>query len=155
MGLKNIVNITLLIIPCFYIQAQNLTIQGSVKDSSNKRPLLGANILIKGTDVGVSTDSLGNYRLFMPPGLHTLVVSYVGFKTKEVKTSIERNKQINIVLEEVDNVLEEVLVVSDAPDHNYNSTDIGINKIGIGTIKKMPAFMGERDILKGFCYYRE
>ena len=111
MGLKNIVNITLLIIPCFYIQAQNLTIQGSVKDSSNKRPLLGANILIKGTDVGVSTDSLGNYRLFMPPGLHTLVVSYVGFKTKEVKTSIERNKQINIVLEEVDNVLEEVLVV--------------------------------------------
>jgi ferric enterobactin receptor len=127
---------------------QNLVIQGVVKDNTSKRPLSGANILIKGTDVGVSSDSLGNYKLFVPPGLCTLVVSYVGYKTKEVKTSIERNKQVNLLLEEVDNVLEEVLIVSDAPDHNYNSTDIGINKIGIGTIKKMPSFMGERDILK-------
>lgn len=128
--------------------SQNLSLYGIVKDSKSRKPLVGANLVIIGSDIGVSTDSVGNYKLLVLPGTYTLSISYVGHTTKEVRVYMDRNRQVNFVLEEEGGLLEEVLIVSDAPDQNYNSTDIGINKINIETIKKMPSFLGERDILK-------
>lgn len=146
MGLKHLF-IFILFFSGLLLQAQNLVIQGTVRDT-NKKPLTGANLLVKGTELGVSTDSLGRYSIIVKQGVHVLIASYVGYKTKEVKISIDRNKLVNISLEETGSILDEVLVISDAPDHNLSSTDLGVSKIGIATIKKMPAFMGERDILK-------
>ncbi len=86
---------------------QKITISGTVKDKSGM-PLLGANIIEKGTSNGTSTDFDGNFTLDVNPGA-TLHISYVGFVPQEV--AVGNQTVFNIALEEDAAALEEVVVV--------------------------------------------
>ncbi len=59
------------------------TVSGKVTDSA-REPLIGANVLVQGTDVGTVTDYDGNYTLAVPSGSNVLVVSYTGYTTQEI-----------------------------------------------------------------------
>lgn len=59
------------------------TVTGTVTDDAGE-PLIGANILVKGSTVGTITDIDGEYSLEVPEGFNTLVVSYTGYGTQEV-----------------------------------------------------------------------
>lgn len=85
-------------------------VQGCVTDKKGV-PLPGVSISIKGTSFGVATDVLGNYKLDIPatPGT-TLLFSFVGMKSQEVKVSGART--LNIVLEDDNTDLDEVTVVA-------------------------------------------
>jgi TonB-linked SusC/RagA family outer membrane protein len=87
--------------------AQGQTITGVITDAS-KLPIPGVNVLIKGTQKGVSTDLDGKYAISAPNGT-TLVVSYLGFKTKEIKTNGAGT--YNVSLESESSALDEVVVV--------------------------------------------
>ena len=71
-------------------------------------PVIGASILEKGTSNGTVTDLDGNYTLSVKPGA-TLVISYIGYKTQEIK--VGNNSRIDVTLEEDNTSLEEVVVV--------------------------------------------
>ncbi|WP_367390990.1 SusC/RagA family TonB-linked outer membrane protein [Lewinella sp. LCG006] len=60
------------------------TVSGTITDDGGE-PLIGASILVKGTSSGTVTDIDGSYSLEVPDGSTTLVVSYTGFETREVK----------------------------------------------------------------------
>ncbi len=94
---------------------QGIKLTGKVT-SEKGDPLVGATVLIKGTINGVTTDANGNYSLEIPSSDATIVASYIGFTTKEVKLNGET--VLNISLSEDLVGLEEVVVV------------------GYGTIKK-------------------
>lgn len=96
----------LLIIP-MYVFSQSLTVRGTVTDS-NKDPLIGVNVVEKGTTNGTVTDIDGNFTLNVPQDA-TLVISYVGFTSQEVP--VNRQAIINIILREDTELLEEVVVV--------------------------------------------
>ncbi|HQF10665.1 MAG TPA: TonB-dependent receptor [Paludibacteraceae bacterium] len=87
--------------------AQGKTISGVITDAS-KFPIPGVNILIKGTQKGVSTDLDGKFAISAPEGA-TLVISYLGFQTKEVKVSSAST--YNVSLEAENAALQEVVVV--------------------------------------------
>lgn len=89
------------------IQTQN-RVTGTVKDQ-NGGPLIGANIAIKGTSIGVHTDVNGAFSI-NAPGDAILVVRYVGYQTKEV--AVNNQQTINIVLATDDRTLEAVDVVA-------------------------------------------
>src|SRR5690606_17498844 len=74
--------------------AQQKTITGTVSDDMGM-PLPGANVIIKGTQTGTQSDFDGNYSLSASVG-QTLVFSYVGFETKEVK--VGTSNTINMTL---------------------------------------------------------
>ena len=60
-----------------------------------------ANVLVKGTNIGVTTDFDGNYSINVEPGTYTLVFSFVGYKTKELTDiNVGQNdiKEINVNL---------------------------------------------------------
>ena len=63
--------------------AQNVNIEGSVKDATGQ-PLPGVNIIVKGTTQGTSTDFDGNFTLNDVSINSVIVVSYLGFTTKEI-----------------------------------------------------------------------
>ena len=66
----------------------NHYISGTVKDKNNE-PLIGANINLKGTFLGSTTDFNGNYRIDnIDPGKYILMVSYIGYKSKEFELYI-------------------------------------------------------------------
>lgn len=82
--------------------AQNGGIKGVVTDES-KMPLIGVNVVIKGTNIGSSTDFDGKYNIGnVKPGSYTLYVSYISFKPKELQVQIVAGQiaNLNITLQE-------------------------------------------------------
>ncbi len=63
--------------------AQQLTIKGNVVDDDSNEPLPGATLFIKGSSIGATTNLDGVFSIASKIG-DTLVVSYLGMKTKEV-----------------------------------------------------------------------
>ena len=93
------------------LQAQGgggITVKGTVVDN-NAEPLIGASVVVKGnTSLGTVTDFDGNFVLKVPSESTTLVVSYVGMTSREVRVGKERNIKITLM---DDTQLEEVIVV--------------------------------------------
>ena len=72
------------------LDAQKGSISGTVLDSKNKNPLIGANVLLDGTSQGAATNADGRYSITqVKPGDYTIVVSYMGYKTSKTPVSIE------------------------------------------------------------------
>lgn len=82
-----------------YSQHGLVFIYGKVMDENNS-PLPYANISIKETNIGTSTDSRGNYKLVTKPGKYTLEISYVGFEKKSLEINLkpDQSLQLNITL---------------------------------------------------------
>ena len=87
---------------------QAITVKGTVADATGE-PIIGASILVKGTSNGVITDIDGNFTLSNVAPTATLLVSYVGYKTQEIR--VDGKTSFNIVLAEDAEVLDEVVVV--------------------------------------------
>ena len=67
------------------LSAQRMAVQGTVVDSSGE-PVIGANVIVRGSSAGVATDLDGRFRLDVVPDA-TLVVSYLGYDTQESRLS--------------------------------------------------------------------
>ena len=88
------------------VQQATKKITGTVVDSQG--PVIGASIIEKGTSNGAITDFDGNFSLNVKPGA-TIVVSFIGFETQEIKVGDQTN--FNITLKDDNAVLDEVVVV--------------------------------------------
>lgn len=84
------------------------TLTGQVVDQDGE-PLIGVNVLVKGTNQGTATDFSGNFILNNIDDNATLLVSYIGYQTIEVK--VDGRSTIKITLLEDSQVLDEVVVV--------------------------------------------
>ncbi len=95
--LRSIMEVTAPVIP-------EIEITGTVTDEDGA-PLIGANILVKGTSIGTVTDLDGKYSLSVPDDATTLVFSYTGYSTQEVlisgRTTVDVSLQEGVGLEEV------------------------------------------------------
>ena len=94
---------------CTTMQAQNgVTVSGTVSDEAGE-PLIGASVIVKGnSSLGTVTDFDGNFQLKVPSEQTTLVISYVGMTSKEVKVGKQRSFKVTL---KDDTQLEEVVVV--------------------------------------------
>ena len=87
---------------------QGRVVTGQILDELGE-PMIGVSVLVKGTTVGTITDFDGNYTLDVPAGKNILVISYIGYKTKEV--TIGKNNQMNIKMDPDTQALDEVVVI--------------------------------------------
>jgi TonB-dependent receptor len=136
--------VVLLIFPTLVL-AQG-TIRGLVSDATSGDALVGANILVKGTALGAATDLYGKYRITnVTPGEHTLRVTYVGYKTKEVKIDVKAAGETVVDVKLVADVIEgqEVLVTAQmrgqvaAINQQLTSNTI-VNVVSEEKIKELP-----------------
>ena len=84
-------------------------VRGLVFDAETREPVPFANVMLKGTTIGTTSDFDGRYDLMVPPGATHLQVSFVGYKFKEVAINAS---ELNIPLEQAVVALEEVVVGS-------------------------------------------
>ena len=87
------------------MQAQQITCKGNIADVRGE-PIIGASVVVKGTSQGTVSDLDGNFTIQANPNT-TLVVSYIGYVTQEVKAS----DKLKITLKEDSRTLEDVVVV--------------------------------------------
>ena len=90
------------------IVQQSVTIKGVVTDKTGM-PIIGANVIEKGTTNGIITDFDGNYTLDVANGNAVLVFSYIGYKTQEIV--VGNQKTIDVVLAEDTEMMDEVVVI--------------------------------------------
>jgi TonB-linked SusC/RagA family outer membrane protein len=106
-ALKKFTLLSFLIMLGFTSWSQDKTAAGKVVDPSGL-PVSKATILVKGTKAGTSTNEMGMFSLTVPSSAKTIVVSSVGFETKEVSIAAG---MMNIALEPSSSKLDEVVVV--------------------------------------------
>ena len=88
---------------------QTRTVTGQVIDQATGEPVIGANVLVKGTTTGTITDLDGNFSISGVTDKSVLHVSFVGYTAEDVP--VKGNTKLNIVIREDNDLLEEVVVV--------------------------------------------
>jgi len=126
--------------------SQPLLLRGRVHQKDMN--LIGASVIVEGTAIGVSTNETGNFSMLLEPGQYNLVVSFTGYLTRRILLNLQKADYLDINLEEDTKQLEEIVLSGVPSDNNVRSLEIGLSKISISTLQKLPAFMGEVDIMK-------
>lgn len=131
------------------VMAQNkFTISGHVKDDKNGEGLIGATVKVKDNNAGASVNEYGFYSITLPEGEYVLIYNYFGYQKIEKQISLKENLKLDIELKEEVYTTEEVVVKTKKQSANIESTEMSTNKLDINTIKKLPALLGEVDVIK-------
>ena len=104
----------------FTLAAQNRTISGKILDRLQE-PLIGVSIRVEGSTTGGTTDADGVFRLHVPQGETTLIVSYVGYLTDRVKVKPGENNLV-IYMQEDAILLDEAVVIGYGTQKKVNLT---------------------------------
>lgn len=127
------------------VAAQNRTITGKVTDA-NGNPIPSASVVIKGTRKGTNTDQEGNFKLSVSPNVKTIVITSIGYGSKEV--SIEGSSDVAVQLSaEVKNDLQDVVVVGYGTQRKRDLTG-AIYKLKDSTMADLP-IQGPDQALRG------
>jgi hypothetical protein len=124
------------------------TISGYVKDLTNGEAMIGATVSKQGTSIGASTNAYGFYSFTLPSGTNTIAVNYIGYKSSVFVVNLRDNTTKDIEIEEEGKQLEEVEISSEATDKNIKSVEMGVTRLDIKQINKIPALMGEVDLVR-------
>ncbi|MBC9794938.1 SusC/RagA family TonB-linked outer membrane protein [Sinomicrobium weinanense] len=135
MRYRPIVYILILLTPAL-ISAQEISVSGVVTSADDGVPVPGANIIVKGSGNGTSTDFDGNYSLENVPDNATLVVSALGFVSQEVP--VAGKSQINVVLEVSTEQLEEVVVTAFGLEREEKSITYAAQAVNSEGMKEAP-----------------
>lgn len=127
---------------------QKSTLSGYVKDAKNGESLIGATVSKFGTTTGTAANEYGYFALTLPSGKHIIAVKLVGYKTYTVEIDLTKNVVKNFELSEEGQDLDEVVVSTEAADKNVKSTEMGVAKLDIKTINRVPALLGEVDLVR-------
>ncbi len=129
--------------------AQNkVTVSGTIKDSKNGEDLIGAIVFVKGTTYSAQTNVYGFYSISLPAGKQTISYMSVGYTTIDKEVDLTENTTLNIELTEETTEIKEVIVTTEQEDKNVKSIDMSVNKIDIKLIEKIPALLGEVDVVR-------
>ncbi len=128
--------------------AENVVLSGMIANGTTDNPIYGAQVYVKELKTGATSSTYGYYSISMKPGLYHVTVSYLGFAESFYTLLIKSSGKLNIDLVESFTNLEEVVVTDTRTDENVSGNNMGKTKLDISTIKKMPAFLGEVDIIK-------
>ncbi len=144
-----------LIIGCFLISVtlgltaqDKIRISGNVKEKETGEDLIGATVLVQELGTGNISNAYGFYSFSVDPGEYTLVVSFIGFEKEVRKVSIKNDTTINFELAYETELLEEIVVTSEAENTNVSTNEMSVAKISAATVKRIPAVLGEPDVIR-------
>ncbi len=144
-------NTLLLFFAIFFLNSAfarlKVTLSGYVKDASTGEPLVSAVVAISELNKKVVTNQGGFYSITLAKGTYRIAVSTIGYKTQSSVMKIDDDKTVDFQLT-FDNFSLNEVVVSETKKKNVKSTEMGVTRLNIQTIEKIPAFMGEVDLVR-------
>jgi len=140
-----------LILCAFSALSQNpnkFTISGYIKDATNGEALIGATVYVNETQGGGVTNEYGFYSITLAASNYTLRYSYLGYSPTIKIVQLDKNSRFDIELFGEAEQLQEVVVQAGIEQANVQNLEMSTNKLDINTIKKIPSFLGEADLLR-------
>jgi hypothetical protein len=129
--------------------ASRTTISGYVRETGSQEALIGVNVYLPGTTTGTTTNTYGFYSLTLPTqDSIRLAYSFVGYETTERRLSLRSNQVINVSLRPGRELAEVEVKASVTSEKVSESAQMSTIDVPISQIKKIPAFLGEKDVLK-------
>lgn len=127
---------------------EKVTLSGTITDATTTETLIGASVYIKEIQAGTTTNEYGFFSISVPKGTYTVQVSYVSFGTIEETVNLTANVKKNYSLSSSASELQEVVINADKPRADVRTPQMGLNKLTVAEIKKMPVVLGEVDVIK-------
>jgi len=143
-------SLVILLFFCFGIHsvvAQTATISGYIEDAQSGEKLIGANIIDLTSGDGTITNTYGFYSLTLPHGSVELALTYIGYQPGKVDFLLTADTTIDIALSQ-SLELDEVVITADQAEKIEERSQMSSIDIPIAQIKKVPALLGETDVLK-------
>jgi hypothetical protein len=125
----------------------NAILVGHIRSTETGEPVIGASVYIEKPLIGTTTDQFGYYTLTIPKGRHELIIKSVGLKTSRRQIVLYAEGKLDIELQEDVTSLKEVIISADR-DKNISGMQMGLEKLDIKTMKKIPVALGEVDVMK-------
>ena len=135
--------------------ADRVFVKGKIKDNANET-VVGAQIIIPELSVGGISDIDGNFEFSVKNGVYELRTSFVGFETISLIVGFSHlasDTQIDMDLSPKSIQLAGVTITAKKSDSNVKSTVTGVSAMNIETIKELPAFMGEVDVIRSLTTF--
>lgn len=131
------------------IAQSKFTLSGQVSDAGNGETLIGAAVYITGTEYGTVTNPYGFYSLTLPEGTYKLQVSFMGYANFSETIVLDQDVRKDVKLG-TDGIDMGEAVVEGASSAQQHVEDIQMSAVNMqmDQIKKIPAFMGEVDVIK-------
>lgn len=122
-------------------------ISGYVREPTTEAPVVGASISIENSKIEVFSNETGFYSLSVPFGQHTLKINAPGKDVAKRQIIVYGNGKLNIDIKEKVLTLKEVQILSNKLS-NVKNLEMGVNRLDLKTIKKVPSLFGEPDVLR-------
>ena len=145
--MKKILILVLILISATSSFSQKHTISGYVEDKSTGERLISANIYNPENFQGVISNNYGFFSLTFPEGRFRLTFSYVGYNPVILDLNLIRDTLITVVLDPVIS-LDEVIISAAKAKSAVRSSQMSMTELSPKTIKAIPMFLGEVDVLK-------
>jgi len=127
---------------------RDVVVSGYVRSLNTEEPLIGSTIYVHQLDTGTASDLDGYYSIVIPTGVYALEANSVGLEPQIQQLNLTRDTTLNFTLADKVITLSEVVVSEEAIDQNVSDVSLGKTKLDIMTIKGIPAFMGEADVIR-------
>lgn len=154
--MKTIVTLVMLALSFGSLCAQNAgaeakktyTLSGYIKDAASAEELLYVNVWVEPLKTGVTSNTYGFYSLSLAPGTYRLTFSYLGYQSLSKEVVLSRDVQLNIELQSDAQTLQEVEISDKKADEAVREVAMSRLDVPIAQVKKLPALLGEPDIIK-------
>ena len=138
----------MLSVPSVLLAQKTFIIDGTIKDGQTGETLIGASVRIKEIPSrGTTTNNYGFFSVSAPAGQYTLTISYIGYATANIPVNLKQDTQQSVSLLPAGQ-LKEVVIRSDKGNLNVAAPVMGLEKLSVSQINKVPVVMGEKDVLK-------
>jgi hypothetical protein len=132
----------------FRPDGKTYTISGHVKEANTGESIIGASIFVEELKSGVTTNTNGYFSLSLVSGIYNLRVSALGKAASFQKVYLSGNQSLNLELFDQLTQLNDVVISGEAMDHNVTSVEMSLVKMDVKTLKTIPAFLGEADVVR-------
>jgi hypothetical protein len=125
------------------IQADMLVI-----DDANNEPIVGATVLLDGRNGIPPTNNKGELTLSLDTGKHTIIIRYFGYRETHVALQVWQSDRFTVPLKSTPQLLQEVQISGNKAENKLRNAQAAVEALPIQTIKELPSFMGEADVIK-------
>lgn len=132
----------------FTFGQEKYTLSGYIKDAKSGEDVIAATVFIPEIKAGAYSNEYGFYSLTVPEGTYEVEYRYQGYETVKKTVELTSNQSMNIEMGQGSVQLEEVVISDEVEDANVTSTEVSTISVDIKKIRKMPALMGEVDVIK-------
>lgn len=122
-------------------------VKGKLVNVANGEPVMGATMVDLASGKGAVSDQTGSVTMALKPGSHSIRFSFIGMESVNFTMEVHSDGDFRVEMQPAVIALDEVQIMGEQY-REINTTDIGVEHFSMNSLKQLPVFMGERDVIK-------